>query len=340
MSTRTSSVLFFVPVRDRALIWLLEFYREDIATLEALGFEVRVENRLLAAMFGRGDLCFAWWWATSAPVAVSWWLRRKPIVVTGALENPNTSIVKRLVKGLLTSISCRLASANIAISNFELSRLSRHRPRKPARIYPAVDHTYYTPGRLSGEPSAAMVAQLNPASIERKGVDIAIAATAIVRRSWPDFRLNLIGPSTPSGMDVLQRQESNVDMSGVVIHGELDRDRKLELLQGAWVYLAPSLMEGFGLAVAEAMACGCVPICSDAGALPEVVSEAGFICRHRTPEAVAEAVCALLKDNDERRRLSLHARHRAQTAFDPPARVSAMRQVLEELRVPGWPTTR
>jgi glycosyltransferase involved in cell wall biosynthesis len=334
------SVLFFVPVRDRGLISLLEFYREDIATLEALGFEVRVENRLWAAMWGREDLCFAWWWATSAPVAAVWWLRRKPIVVTGALENPNTSIVKQFVKGLLTTISCRLASANIAISNFELTRLSRHGPRKPARIYPAVDHTYYTPGRLSAQPSAAMVAQLNPASIERKGVDIAIAATAIIRRSWPNFRLNIIGPSTPAGLEVLRRAGSTVDMSGVVIHGELERDRKLELLQSAWVYLAPSLMEGFGLAVAEAMACGCVPICSAAGALPEVVAEAGVISRDRTPKALAEAVCALLEADDGRRRLSLLARQRAQTAFDPVARVSAMRQVLQELPLPAWPVTR
>jgi len=60
----------------------------------------------------------------------------------------------------------------------------------------------------------------------------------------------------------------------------------------------PSRLEGFGLAAAEAMACGKSVVASRAGALPEVVadSETGILCDPDDPADFARAILRLLED--------------------------------------------
>ena len=58
----------------------------------------------------------------------------------------------------------------------------------------------------------------------------------------------------------------------------------------ASVYVQASWHEGFGMAVAEAMLAGCVPVVRDAGAMPEVVGDAGVLIAGSEPEQIAEGV--------------------------------------------------
>ena len=70
----------------------------------------------------------------------------------------------------------------------------------------------------------------------------------------------------------------------------LDDDELAELMAGAAALCQPSLMEGFGFAPLEAMACGTPVVVTDRGALPEVVGDAGVVV-----EASAEALAAGLR---------------------------------------------
>lgn len=72
----------------------------------------------------------------------------------------------------------------------------------------------------------------------------------------------------------------------------------------------PSLSEGFGLPVLEAMACGTPVVVSDRGALPEVVGEAGVVCRPETAP-LAAAVHRLLTDAAHREERSAAGLRRA-----------------------------
>ena len=65
----------------------------------------------------------------------------------------------------------------------------------------------------------------------------------------------------------------------------------------AKIAVVPSLYEGFGLPAGEALACGIPLICSDGGALPEVVGNAALMVKAGDVAELAQALCRLLNDD-------------------------------------------
>jgi len=83
------------------------------------------------------------------------------------------------------------------------------------------------------------------------------------------------------------------------------------LYTGASFVLLWSLTEGFGLPALEAMACGTPVICSNGGALPEVVGDAAEVVPSGDTDALAEAIARLSRDDDRRRELVVRGLSRA-----------------------------
>jgi glycosyltransferase involved in cell wall biosynthesis len=99
--------------------------------------------------------------------------------------------------------------------------------------------------------------------------------------------------------------------SGVRYLGRLARPEILELVQGALVFVYPSLYEGFGLPVAEAMACGTPVVTSDTSSLPEVVGNAGMLVNPRHTQDLATALKRVVGDSGLRKDLAERGLDRA-----------------------------
>jgi glycosyltransferase involved in cell wall biosynthesis len=85
------------------------------------------------------------------------------------------------------------------------------------------------------------------------------------------------------------------------------------LYAGATIFVQPSLMEGFGLPVVEAMACGTPVVCSEAPGLVEAAGGAAILFDPRQPDAITQALSTALADSTLRTDLRARGLRRVQT---------------------------
>jgi glycosyltransferase involved in cell wall biosynthesis len=91
--------------------------------------------------------------------------------------------------------------------------------------------------------------------------------------------------------------------SEVVFPGYVPQDDLPALLSGARLFVFPSLYEGFGLPVLEAMACGTPVVCSNVSSLPEVAGDAALLVDPLDVKGMAEAMNRLVQDEGLRTEL-------------------------------------
>lgn len=156
---------------------------------------------------------------------------------------------------------------------------------------------------LGDGPVILTVAQKRP----YKNLAAAIRAMPAV----PGAVLVLPGSTTPHERD-LRGLAADLDLEERVRFVDWVDDPMLEALyRMAECVVVPSLFEGFGLPVLEAMARGAPVACADAGALPEVAGGAALLFDPQDDEAVGRVVARIVGDQDLRRRLAQAGRARA-----------------------------
>jgi glycosyltransferase involved in cell wall biosynthesis len=122
-------------------------------------------------------------------------------------------------------------------------------------------------------------------------------------------RLHLLGhPLYPDPRPLVQKLGLD---DYVVVTGQIREQDKPPLYSGATVYLFPSLYEGFGIEVLEAMACGTAVITSNTTSLPEVAGDAACLVDPYDVAAIRNAIDELLEDVEKRDDLRERALARA-----------------------------
>lgn len=131
---------------------------------------------------------------------------------------------------------------------------------------------------------------------QRKNVERALAAFARIARDFPMVRFVLAGPAVWHATPVADVIERLALGERVLTTGALtDRDLPA-LYSAASAFVFPSLYEGFGLPVIEAMACGTPVITSNVSSLPEVAGDAALLVDPYNEAELATAMHTLLTD--------------------------------------------
>jgi len=137
----------------------------------------------------------------------------------------------------------------------------------------------------------------------RKNLRVLLSALAKLKAQGHRLRLIKVGGAGGERW----RQRFLEDMRALQVDGDVlivdfVSETDLALFYcAADLYVTPSLLEGFGLPVLEAMACGTPVVCSNAGALPEVVGDAGRMVDPRDPHSLASMIASVLDDSALRR---------------------------------------
>jgi glycosyltransferase involved in cell wall biosynthesis len=176
-----------------------------------------------------------------------------------------------------------------------------------------------------------------------KGQDILIEAIARLRASYPSLLCLMVGrqASSESWEDVsgfqgrLTRRIRKERMEDAVCFlGEVDCVP--ELFRRADLYVHPSLTESFSRVVAEALICGAPVVCTDAGALPEVVGPGGaFLVKPSDAEALAHGVRAVLQGRMLRDRMVSAGQAHVENRYSIGQTTQSFLEVLRAMRGPG-----
>jgi glycosyltransferase involved in cell wall biosynthesis len=170
----------------------------------------------------------------------------------------------------------------------------------------------------------------------RKNLPLLLDIWARVASSAPAARLLIVGGG-PLRATLEQRARDLELGDRVRFAGYVPEAEKVDHLNLADVFLFPSAMEGFGLAVGEAMSCGLAVVASNRGSIPELLvdGEGGFLCDPATPEPFAEGLRRLLADAGRRRAMGAANRARVEARFRWERCVAATEALYAET-LAGW----
>jgi glycosyltransferase involved in cell wall biosynthesis len=330
------SLEFISEMKIAFVYYLLSpFVRQDCEILsryfrvEAVNYRRLPDVLKMVQHIRRTDITFSWFASGHSFIAVifSKLLRKKSVVVAGGYDvafAPEIDYGQYTLgwqKRLYADFVLKHADVILAVSEFtRIEVLARTTPKRLMVVYNAIDTDKFFP-RGEKENLVLTVAS-GQRAIELKGLDTFVKAAPYL----PDAKFIVLGLSD-NDMKALEsiRSSNNVELHGYVEHKEL-----IDYYQKARVYCQLSYRESFGVALAEAMSCGCVPVATGRGALPEVVGDAGFYANYGDPESTAQAIETALK-------MALtsgsgsKARERIVSAFPKSKREKMLVEIIKDL---------
>lgn len=224
-------------------------------------------------------------------------------------ERTKVLLFRRMIRA-----AAERAAVLVAVSHFTATRLDTLlAPRVPVLVVPhGVDHDRFAP-TAPGDPAdletlhrlgvrppyIAFAGLLEP----RKDVPTLVRAFARVARDRPELRLVLAGRDGWGAAAVRDAVASSGVTSRVLRPGFVPDDALPALYRQAEVVAYPSLVEGFGLPVLEALTCGTPLVTTRGSAMEEVAGEAALLVPPGDAGALAEALDRVLTDPDLAARL-------------------------------------
>ena len=166
--------------------------------------------------------------------------------------------------------------------------------------------------------------------LPHKNIDVILRACKRLEERGVKVRCFVVGHGPAEAR--LQALSQELGLAGRV-HWLGHIPNPVPLLQASDLFLMVSTGEGFGLAVAEAMACGAVPIAARSGALPEIVEDgvSGLLVPERDAVALADSIQMLIQDEGRRRLFAANGIDRVRRLFTAEGSTAGVGRVYESM---------
>ncbi len=297
-------------------------------------------GNIIKAVFS-SDIVYCWFAGRYAVFALFFarLFGKKGVVVVGGYDVINDNrpeLPLPVYQKVLTRLALEFADHVLAISDASLSSARALIPArlwtKMTRVYLGVAFPEDQIGQVTKKEKMALtVSRLAKDQIERKGLLTFVRAA----HRLPNIPFTVVGAFNEH--DPAFRGLKDTAPGNVTFTGYIERSMLYQLYQRAKVYVQVSRHEGFGLALAEAMAHGCIPIASERGAIPEVVGQAGIYVDPDDDVALAEAIESVVM-SDEYDSLGVEASQRVLRRFNLLNREQELLKLLGGMTAAVAPT--
>jgi glycosyltransferase involved in cell wall biosynthesis len=132
----------------------------------------------------------------------------------------------------------------------------------------------------------------------RKNVLRIIKAFASIQNQITETKLVIVGQAKWQSSEIEEEVKKQRIENRVVFTGYVTEEELVWLYNDATVFVYPSLYEGFGLPILEAMACGAPVITSKITSMPEVAGDAALLVNPSSEEEIAAAIIRIVKDTN------------------------------------------
>lgn len=323
--------------------WPSSFIQNDLKILKKhfnvkvvdFSLDIKDPKNALKTVFGMisgiiwTDIVFSWFASGHSCYAVklSKIFKKKSVVVVGGFDvvvMPEINYGLALNPKFIPKLQYILKNADklIAFSNNSAYYASKYlNTSKVEVVYLGIERVNLNSNldSLANKDNLVItVSYLTKSNLQRKGLETFVKAAKYV----PDTNFVLIGQHKDDSINYLKSiAPSNLRFTGYVSDDEL-----ADYYKKAKVYVQVSAHEGFGLAMAEAMAFGCVPVVTDRGAIKEVVGDTGFYVEFGDFEETANAIKDALKSDKGKK-----AKRRVETKFTMEKREIKLLEIMNSL---------
>ena len=201
--------------------------------------------------------------------------------------NPFTALIVRqlekFVKNYPYIISVSKTTKEELIKRFKIDE------SKITIIYNGIDHEVYKPGEKSPTPTILWIGRL-------KRYKNPLDAIKIFKKLRTKATMFIVG-----GGEMEEEVKKAISENKNIIYlGKVDERQKIKLYQSAWVLLSTSFIEGWGMTIVEANACGTPVVAYSTGSIPEIVKDGvnGYLVNYKDIDKAAEILDYILEDEN------------------------------------------
>ncbi len=144
---------------------------------------------------------------------------------------------------------------------------------------------------------AKRIVTIASADVPLKGLDFLLKAFANLTNHIPDLELHVIGSFSEGGHTDRKIKNLKIEKK-VFFKSDLSFTEVRDMYCSADIVVIPSLYEGFGFAVGEAMACKKAVVTTNGGAIPEVIGDCGIVVDAGNSEQLEKGILQLLNDEN------------------------------------------